>query len=145
VWQHTSSGYTPGVAGRTDRNLFHGSRADLLALAGATIPAPPEEEDDMPAVSHARDPRDGSVWEVLNFSTRRWLAAPRQAEISVLYWDRMGVTVDTPGGSDWSPEDLDDKGIVPGTPVPPTTAVLVPTSEPGPGFVPPAVADAPGE
>ena len=35
VWQHTSSGTVPGVNGNCDRNIFYGTRDELLALAGA--------------------------------------------------------------------------------------------------------------
>lgn len=50
MWQYTSDGSVPGVAGRVDLNLFHGSAADLLALAGASAPPPiPPLEDDMDA------------------------------------------------------------------------------------------------
>jgi len=50
MWQYTSSGACPGVAGRCDLNHFFGDRTALLALTGATTPPPPpplEEDDDM--------------------------------------------------------------------------------------------------
>ncbi len=36
MWQYTSTGRVPGVAGNVDRNHFNGSRARLLALANNT-------------------------------------------------------------------------------------------------------------
>jgi len=49
MWQYTSSGICPGVAGHCDLNHFFGDRAALLALTGTVAPPPsPEEEADMP-------------------------------------------------------------------------------------------------
>jgi lysozyme len=47
IWQYTSSGSVPGVAGNCDVNKFFGDRADLLALTGS------QEEDDMQADERA--------------------------------------------------------------------------------------------
>jgi GH25 family lysozyme M1 (1,4-beta-N-acetylmuramidase) len=44
IWQHTSSGFCPGIGGSCDLNLFYGSHADLLALAGVNL-----EEDTLSA------------------------------------------------------------------------------------------------
>lgn len=38
IWQYTSSGSCPGVAGNCDLNQFFGDRADLLALTGGDMP-----------------------------------------------------------------------------------------------------------
>lgn len=45
VWQHSSNGTFPGIAGRTDSNVFPGDLDGLQALAGVR-----------PAVQHARFP-----------------------------------------------------------------------------------------
>jgi len=48
LWQWTSSGVVPGVAGRCDVNHFFGERNDLLALTGVPVDTPtPSKEDDM--------------------------------------------------------------------------------------------------
>ncbi len=50
VWQHTSSGSCPGIAGRCDLNLFYGDHAALAFNGGAAVaasPAPVPEEPDM--------------------------------------------------------------------------------------------------
>jgi len=46
MWQHSSTGRVPGIAGDVDLNQFRGSRADLLALGkpGAVAPAPAVDE-----------------------------------------------------------------------------------------------------
>ena len=46
IWQHTSSGACPGVAGRVDLNRFYGDHTDLAALTRQ----PPQEDPDMPDV-----------------------------------------------------------------------------------------------
>ena len=70
-------------------------RARVAYWINRTIEDEPSEEEDMPAVSHAWDPRDGAAWEVVNFSTRRWLFDPYQVDISRLYWASKGVVVDS--------------------------------------------------
>ncbi len=58
MWQYTSSGSVPGVNGSCDRNLFYGTHAELLALAGASsTPSPPRptaKDQDMLFIFHPR-------------------------------------------------------------------------------------------
>ena len=42
LWQYTSSGNVPGIAGRCDRNLFDGSAGDFRRLIGIAGGAPPQ-------------------------------------------------------------------------------------------------------
>lgn len=50
IWQWTSSGACPGVAGRCDLNMFNGTASELAALAGGTttdgtVPTPRKDFD----------------------------------------------------------------------------------------------------
>lgn len=49
IWQWTSSGRVPGIAGNVDLNTFYGGEKDLLALTGipghVVIPPKPKEQD----------------------------------------------------------------------------------------------------
>ncbi len=107
LWQYTSSGTCPGVAGNVDLNIFHADMAALLALAGGATPAPPPEEDDMPVVSIARDTRNGKVFQVVNFESRRHLPNEDRIFIAQAYWKSKGVPDADLQVTDWSPEDLD--------------------------------------
>jgi uncharacterized protein YraI len=40
IWQYTSNGHTPGIAGEVDLNWFNGSYADLLKYCQAEAPQP---------------------------------------------------------------------------------------------------------
>lgn len=104
VWQHTSSGIVPGVAGLCDRNLFYGTRAELEALAGSTT-TPVEEDDVMTAVTIAVDGRDGAHYQVINFETATWLATGDDVWITGAYWAAHGVPGLAPDA--WDTRDLD--------------------------------------
>lgn len=106
VWQHTSNGACPGIPGRCDLNLFHGELGELVALAGGT-PVPVPEEDDMPAVSLARDPRDGKVYQVVDFTDARHLTNDDRVWIAAAYWSAKGVPDAELAVTDWDPADLD--------------------------------------
>jgi len=94
--------------------------------SGEPIPNIPEpEDDDVTTISIAWDPRNGAAWQITNFETRRWLSSPRQVDICKLYWASKNVPVDE---GTWSPEDIDDKGIVPGTPDPGIEPAQIPVT-----------------
>ena len=82
IWQWTSSGSCPGVAGRCDLNIFYGTHDDLAVLAGAKLgggpipKSPTKEEDDMPWIH-------SSEWTGQHFvdgDTATWLDSPAEVD-----------------------------------------------------------------
>lgn len=70
-WQFTSKGVVPGIAGKVDTNRFHGTRAQLDALAGrsctaheATEPTPAPPGFDVPTIDLAQPGRSPNVMRV---------------------------------------------------------------------------------
>lgn len=82
IWQYTSGGSVPGIAGRVDLNRFAGSQADLDALAGRIPPPPagPQEDEMQRTCHHPTLPRqpDGRV------PTYRWLDGVDPTRVRVL-------------------------------------------------------------
>ena len=95
VWQHTSSGSCPGVAGSVDLNLFYGTAADLVALAGGSAPTPyPEVLMPFPVVYVPGDPNRATFLALYPGGYETLDAEEYDAGVaSGLLTERMEVTI----------------------------------------------------
>lgn len=91
----------------------------IYARLTADLQGIPVEEEDMPAaVTIARDPRDGAIYQVVNFGPGTWLATDYDVWITAVYWDAHGVKGLAP--EDWSEADIDRTLRKPGSVPAPT-------------------------
>lgn len=65
IWQYTSTGRCPGVAGDCDLNQFFGDRAQLAALTGGDDMALTQAQEDALALLPAMNHRTGQIFALL--------------------------------------------------------------------------------
>lgn len=81
MWQYTSSGVVPGIAGQCDRDVLDAEWFAKLGTPDDSTDEPSEEDDDMASILVQDPDGDQATWELVGLQRRRVYA---QAEIDLL-------------------------------------------------------------
>lgn len=81
MWQYTSSGVVPGIAGHCDRDVLDAAWFAKLGTEAPETDEPSEEDDDMASILVQDPDGDQATWELLGLQRRRVYT---QDEIDIL-------------------------------------------------------------